>query len=214
MRLITFAALYRVVAVGAVGALIAGPAGAIEPASGTIVLHATATFSDGTSADRLVKVRSDADSDGDGVGDEMWLRVACDNGAVAAAYEYAVKAPRDVATGQSSGKRMHRPFVIIKEWGPAPLMLGKTGGGKVDPAKLHWDLATMKGNRTAGAGPTRDHSGASDDSAGKGAKGADKAKPSVATYDVKKVEGTGAKTMAHDSWTTVVLTEGSPNLCS
>ena len=106
---------------------------------------------------------------------------------------------------------MHKPFTITKEWGASTPMLGKTGGGKVDPAKLHWDLATMKGNRTAGAGPTRgDHSGASDDSAGKGA---DKAKPSVATYDVKKVEGSGAKTMAHDSWTAVMLKEGSPNLC-
>ena len=218
MRFITFAAFYTVLAVGAAGA-----AAAMSPASGTIELRATATFSDGSSADRLYKVRSDADSDGDGVGDEMWLRVRCDNGAVAAAYEYDVKAPRDVATGQASGKRMHKPFTIIKEWGPSTPMLGKTGGGKVDPAKLSWNLVTNKGSRTAGSGPTRgDHSGASDDSAGKGA---DKA--SVATYDVKKVEGSGArsgqwdqmtnkgaKTMAHDSWTTIVLTEGSPNLCS
>ena len=222
MRFITFAGFYGVLAVGAAGA-----AAAMSPASGTIELRATATFSDGSSADRLYKVRSDADSDGDGVGDETWLRVRCDDGAVAAVFEYDVKAPRDVATGQSSGKRMHKPFVIIKEWGPSTPMLGKTGGGKVDPAKLSWNLVTNKGSRTAGSGPTRgDHSGASDDSAGKGANDADKAKPSAATYDVKKVEGTGArsgqwdqmtnkgaKTMAHDSWHEATLTEGSPNLC-
>lgn len=28
---------------------------------------------------------------------------------------YEVKSPRDVATGQSSGKRMHKPFIITKE---------------------------------------------------------------------------------------------------
>lgn len=27
-----------------------------------------------------------------------------------------VKSPRDVASGQSSGKRMHKPFVITKDW--------------------------------------------------------------------------------------------------
>lgn len=32
-------------------------------------------------------------------------------------YSYEVKAPRDVATGQSSGKRQHAPIVITKEWG-------------------------------------------------------------------------------------------------
>ena len=218
MRTLTLKMMSAVLALG-----VAGVAAAMAPASGTIKYRATATYSDGTSADRLYAVALDADSDGDGIGDEGWLRVRCSDGAVAAAFEYDVKAPRDVATGQASGKRMHKPFTITKEWGASSPMLGKTGGGKVDPAKLHWDLATMKGNRTAGSGPTRgDHSGASDDSAGKGA---DKA--SVATYDVKKVEGSGArsgqwdqmtnkgaKTMAHDSWTTIVLTEGSPNLCS
>lgn len=28
-----------------------------------------------------------------------------------------VLAPRDIATGQASGKRMHKPFTITKEWG-------------------------------------------------------------------------------------------------
>jgi len=34
-----------------------------------------------------------------------------------AALEHEVKSPRDVATGQASGKRMHKPFIITKEWG-------------------------------------------------------------------------------------------------
>ena len=34
-------------------------------------------------------------------------------------FEYGVKSPRDLATGQASGKRQHNPIVITKEWGPA-----------------------------------------------------------------------------------------------
>ena len=191
MQFTTFAMFTGVLTVGAAGA-----AAAMSPASGTIVLQATATFSDGTSADRLYEVTSDADSDGDGLNDSGWLRVACD-GTVASAVYYTVKSPRDVATGQSSGKRMHKPFVITKELDKSTPMF-KTGGGKVVGSTVGWDLATGKGSRM-------DHSGASDASAGAGAK---------TGYDVKKVEGTRAKTMAHDSWTTATLKEGSPNLCS
>jgi type VI secretion system secreted protein Hcp len=36
---------------------------------------------------------------------------------------YEVKSPRNVATGQASGKRQHFPVVITKEWGPASPML-------------------------------------------------------------------------------------------
>ena len=132
MRFMTFAIFYGVLAVGAAGSAMA--------ASGTIELRATATFSDGTTADRLYRVRSDEDSDGDGLGDEAWLRVRCDNGAVAAAFEYDVKSPRDVATGQSSGKRMHRPMTIIKEW-------GARDAGAMTGSKVSWDQATNKGGK-------------------------------------------------------------------
>ena len=35
------------------------------------------------------------------------------------AFEYEVKSPRDLATGQLSGKRQHLPITIVKEWGAA-----------------------------------------------------------------------------------------------
>lgn len=35
----------------------------------------------------------------------------------ALSFSYEVKAPRDVATGQASGKRTHEPIVVTKEWG-------------------------------------------------------------------------------------------------
>jgi hypothetical protein len=34
-------------------------------------------------------------------------------------FTYEVKSPRDVATGQASGKRTHKPLTITKEWGPS-----------------------------------------------------------------------------------------------
>ena len=210
MRFLTFATFAAVLAVGT-------SAGAMAPASGTIVLRATATFSDGTSADRLYEVTSDADSDGDGVNDSGWLRVRCDGGVVAAVY-HTVKSPRDAASGMASGKRMHRPFTIIKEWGASTPMLGKSGGGEatgggdgVIGSKASWDLATMKGGKAGrptsssydikkveGTGARVDHSRASDASAGKGAAG----------------ERGEAKTMAHDDWHEATLVAGSPNLCS
>ena len=203
MRYTRFAMLGGALAGGAARA-----AAAMAPASGTIVMRATATFSDGTSADRLYEVTSDDDSDGDGHNDSGWLRVACD-GAVASAVYYTVKSPRDVATGQSSGKRMHKPFIITKQLDKSTPMF-KTGGGKVVGSTVGWDLATGKGSRVAastGAGQSRkapynikenksarvDPSRASNDSAGKGA------------LD---------KTMMQDDWMMATLKEGSPNLCS
>jgi type VI secretion system secreted protein Hcp len=34
-------------------------------------------------------------------------------------FHYEVEAPRDAATGLPTGKRMHKPLTIIKEWGAA-----------------------------------------------------------------------------------------------
>ena len=191
MRTLTLKMMSAVLAYG-----VAGAAAAMAPASGTIKYRATATYSDGTSADRLYAVALDADSDGDGIGDEGWLRVRCSDGAVAAAFEYDVKAPRDVATGQASGKRMHRPFTIIKEWS-AKEWGAKTGGSGA--SKASWDLKKMESARSAGWNikenkGTRDKQGsASDSSAGKGADG---------------------KTMGMDDWHQVVLQPGSPDLCT
>lgn len=34
-------------------------------------------------------------------------------------YDHSIVSPRDIATGQPSGKRQHGPITITKEWGPA-----------------------------------------------------------------------------------------------
>lgn len=58
------------------------------------------------------------DLDGDGLPDDAVVRLRCGGGQLLSA-DYDVKAPRDVATGQASGKRMHKPLTVIKEWGAA-----------------------------------------------------------------------------------------------
>jgi hypothetical protein len=109
-----------------------------------------------------LKAHSSADLDGDGKADEVVIRMECAAGVMHTA-QYQVINPRDAASGQATGKRMHKPFTIVKEWGPATPQ-----------------LMAMK-----------------------------------PTYDVKKVEGTGAraKTMAVDDWNPMSLTE-SENLCA
>jgi type VI secretion system secreted protein Hcp len=34
-------------------------------------------------------------------------------------FDYSIVSPRDIATGQASGRRQHKPVVISKEWGPS-----------------------------------------------------------------------------------------------
>ena len=39
-------------------------------------------------------------------------------------YSHEIVSPRDLATGQASGKRQHKPITIVKEWGAStPLLL-------------------------------------------------------------------------------------------
>ncbi len=109
-----------------------------------------------------LKAHSSGDLDGDGMADNLVIRMECAAGVMHTA-QYRVTSPRDAASGQASGKRMHKPFTIVKEWGVATpqLMAMKTG------------------------------------------------------YDVKKVEGTGAraKTMMEDSWHSISLSN-SEELCA
>jgi hypothetical protein len=109
-----------------------------------------------------IKAHSSGDLDGDGLADDVVIRMECAAGVMHQA-QYQVISPRDAASGQASGKRMHKPFTIVKEWGAATPQ-----------------LMAMK-----------------------------------ASYDVKKVEGTGAraKTMAEDDWNPITLSN-SEDLCA
>ena len=83
------------------------------------------------------------DLDGDGLSDDAVMRLVCTNGAVTEA-AYWLTGPRDAASGQASGKRMHKPMTITKEWGPSSPMLSAM--------KPTYDVKAMKGARVvAGA---------------------------------------------------------------
>jgi len=51
-------------------------------------------------------------------GDGLTSRAHLDQ-MLASAFDYGLVSPRDLATGQASGKRQHKPVVITKEWGPS-----------------------------------------------------------------------------------------------
>jgi len=75
-----------------------------------------------------LKAHSSADLDGDGLADDVVIRMDCAAGTMHTA-DFRVTGPRDPVSGQASGRRMHKPFTIVKEWGAAPpqLMAMKTG---------------------------------------------------------------------------------------
>jgi hypothetical protein len=78
------------------------------------------------------------DLDGDGLADDAYLKLHCDDGKLTQSW-YQVKGPRDSATGMASGKRMHKPFTIVKEWGAATPELAAV--------KPTYDIKTLKGAR-------------------------------------------------------------------
>ena len=143
MHVVTFALMSLALASGAArgsGTIGSGAA----PDGGSIVSRAQATFSDGTSSDRLFTVTLDRDSDGDGVGDTAYLRVRCDSSVATAVYVHEVRSPRDAASGLATGKRMHKPFTITME-------LGRTKGSSWT-GRASWDLKAATGARMAGGG--------------------------------------------------------------
>src|SRR5438270_13585459 len=85
------------------------------------------------------------DLDGDGLPDDAYLRLTCAAGKLQQA-SYEVKSPRDVASGQASGKRQHGSITIVKEWGAASPQLSKM--------KPQYDVKMLKGNERAADGWT------------------------------------------------------------
>lgn len=88
-------------------------------ASADFYLKIDGVGSDAASGAHYLRVHG-GDLDGDGVPDDGVIKLACTGAAIESAYySHTVSSPRDVATGQSSGKRMHKPMTIVKEWGAA-----------------------------------------------------------------------------------------------
>ena len=139
--------------------LLAGSAAIAASADYYLKIDSVARDADGGPI--YLKAHSTGDLDGDGRPDAAIIRMNCAAGSIHAA-QYQVVSPRDSASGQASGKRMHKPITFVKEWGAATpqLMAMKTG------------------------------------------------------YDVKKVEGTGARAIAAvDDWSPITLSD-SEALCT
>lgn len=204
MGFISFAKTSTAVMIAsAAGLAVGGPVAAMQAekytapisvTTGTVMFRATATFSDGTSADRVYRVLLDPDSDGDGLDDYVWLRVACSGGAVSSAETF--RAPRDVATGQASGKRTEAEVNLEVGRGVATgvaagtttvrsprdsasgMATGKRQHGAITIVK-EWDRSAITGQRVS--------------------------------WDLK--EAKGDKTMAMDDWHKRTIRDGAANLC-
>ena len=58
------------------------------------------------------------DLDGDGIADQADLKLVCTGGVLQQSF-YTIVSPRDLASGQSSGRRMHQPMFLHMEWAAA-----------------------------------------------------------------------------------------------
>lgn len=84
------------------------------------------------------------DLDGDGRPDDAVVKLVCERGKMvesAIRYEHSIRTPRDVASGQASGRRHHAPVTFVKEWGAATPQLMAL--------KASYDLKQLKGNERA-----------------------------------------------------------------
>lgn len=146
---------------------------------------------DSPDATQHVRVAA-GDLDGDGVADEAILAFDCRGGA-ATNTRYSI-AQREQASGASSGKMGQKQ----KMWVPANFRLQQ-----VRPT---YDIKTLKGNErkvgVRGWDPEKKEEVDAGSVAAQTAR--DKEKPNV-SYDVKKVEGTGARAMATDDWQAITL---------
>ena len=71
-------------------------------------------------------------------------KIRCSDGSCSIAFEYDVKSPRDAASGQSSGKRQHKPFTITKELDKSSPMMLRESPTKQSTGKVSYsDLSVM-----------------------------------------------------------------------
>ena len=130
------------------------------------------------------------------------------------AFEYGLVSPRDLATGQSSGRRQHQPVKVVMEWGPwtpqiftasvqnenlteVNFEFWHTGVGGVDYV---YYAITLKKAKVSSIRFVHD------DLAAKTGKVGDFSKPEVVevmfTFSEINMENKDGKTMAADDWMT------------
>jgi len=71
-------------------------------------------------------------------------KIRCADGSCTISFEQEIVSPRDAASGLPTGKRMHKPFVIIKELDKSTPMLAKGASGGMGSGKVSVsDLSVM-----------------------------------------------------------------------
>jgi hypothetical protein len=104
--------------------------------------HSLAIYGVGAQANGPLYLQAHAgDLDGDGLPDDAVLKLQCDGSQLRSA-QYVVAA-RETSSGMPTGKRMHKPIVIVKEWGSATPQLMAT--------KPTYDVKKLKGNERVAA---------------------------------------------------------------
>lgn len=105
-------------------------------ASADYYLHIKGVASQG--GHTFLDVSGTGDLDGDGLPDDAIVRLQCAGSTLQAA-DFTVK-PREAASGQASGKRMHKPVTFIKEWSAATPKLAQL--------RVGYNVKENKGSRT------------------------------------------------------------------
>lgn len=129
-------------------------------------------------------------------------------------YEHEIVSPRDIASGQASGKRQHYPIKITKEWGPASpqLMVALTTNEALPKVLFEFYKTTPEGVEEVYYKITLTNATISRikyvTGAGESA-GTAKTQASYDTHELEEVsftyqkievENTGGQTMAVDDW--------------
>ena len=131
------------------------------------------------------------------------------------AFDYEVKSPHDIATGQHSGKRQHSPIRIVKEWGAATPQIFQAVVNNETIKEVHFEFvktnksgeeyvfhtiklsdATISGVRQFTAGAPEGASSAKHTST------SEKEELEEVSFVFRKIEieNKDAKTMASDDW--------------
>ncbi len=112
-----------------------------------------ATAAQAAHSDYLLEIKDLKGNAAEPLAVDSWSFGVCNSNCSSGSSKRTIVSPRDVATGQASGKRQHQPVRVQASQNSQSLRESpsKASDGKTTAVKGNWDLATNKGARTAGA---------------------------------------------------------------
>lgn len=109
-------------------------------------LSVTGVFAQGTNEVLKTKTKSNQSNDRMSVQNaaECTAKIRCADGSCTISFMQEVTSPRDAASGQATGKRMHKPFVITKELDKSSSMMVRESPTRQSTGKVSVsDLSVM-----------------------------------------------------------------------